>query len=188
MYKKGGNKMARKPKKESGIFYEFKKFITRGNIIDLAVGVIIGGAFSAIVTALTNKIIMPLINLIINKATGGNGINLITILNGEPQFVVQDGAEVANAKCIYIDWGSFIEAVINFLLIAIVLFTIIKVINTLHDKKEKLDAKALEAYYQKHPEERPVEPVPEEPKPTELDVLNEIRDLLKETKENKKEK
>ena len=188
MYKKGGNKMARKPKKEKGLFYEFKKFITRGNIIDLAVGVIIGGAFSAIVTALTNKIIMPLINLVINKATGGNGINLITILNGEPQFVTQDGAQVANAKCIYIDWGSFIEAVINFLLIAIVLFIIIKVINTLHDKKEKLDAKALEAYYQKHPEERPVEPVPEEPKPTELDVLNEIRDLLKETKENKKEK
>lgn len=181
--------MARKPKKEKGVFYEFKKFITRGNIIDLAVGVIIGGAFSAIVTALTNKIIMPLINLIINYATGGNGINLITILNGQPQFVEQDGAQVLNAKCIYIDWGAFIEAVINFLLIAIVLFTIIKVINTLHDKKAKLDAKALEAYYQKHPEERPVEPVPEEPKPTELDVLNEIRDLLKEQKQNnKKEK
>ena len=186
--KKGGKKMARKPKKESGIFYEFKKFITRGNVIDLAVGVIIGGAFSAIVTALTNKIIMPLINLIINTATGGNGINLITILNGEPQFVTQDGAQVANAKCIYIDWGAFIEAIINFLLIAIVLFTIIKVVNVLHDKKEKLDAKQLEAYYQKHPEERPAAPVPEEPKPTELDVLNEIRDLLKETKENKKEK
>ena len=167
---------------------EFKEFALKGNVMDMAIGVIIGGAFSAIVTALTNKIIMPLINLIINTATGGKGINLITILNGEPQFVIQDGAEVANAKCIYIDWGAFIEALINFLLIAIVLFTIIKVINTLHEKKEKLDAKALEAYYQKHPEERPVEPVPEEPKPTELDVLNEIRDLLKETKENKKEK
>lgn len=188
MYKKGGNKMLGKPKKGKGLFFEFKKFITRGNIIDLAVGVIIGGAFSAIVTALTNKIIMPLINLIIHTATGGKGINLITILNGEPQFVTQDGAEVANAKCIFIDWGAFIEAVINFLLIALVLFAIIKIFNAIHDKKEKLDAKALEAYYQKHPEERPVEPVPEEPKPTELDVLNEIRDLLKETKENKKEK
>ena len=59
--------MAKKPKQEGkGIFAEFKKFITRGNIIDLAVGVIIGGAFSAIVTALTGKIIMPVINLIIN--------------------------------------------------------------------------------------------------------------------------
>ena len=177
--------MARKPKKEKGIFFEFKKFITRGNIIDLAVGVIIGGAFSAIVTALTNKIIMPLINLVINKATGGQGINLITILNGEPQFVIQDGAEIANAKCIYIDWGAFIEAVINFLLIAVVLFAIIKIINTIHDKKEKFDAKQLEAYYQKHPEERPVPPAPEEPKPTELDVLNEIRDILKEEKKKK---
>ena len=184
MYKKGVLFMARKPKKEKGIFYEFKKFITRGNIIDLAVGVIIGGAFSAIVTALTNKIIMPLINLIIFYTTGGEGINLITILNGEPQFVIQDGAEVANAKCIYIDWGAFIEAILNFLLIAIVLFAIIKIINTIHDKKEKFDAKQLEAYYEKHPEERPVPPAPEEPKPTELDVLNEIRDLLKE--KNKK--
>ena len=86
-----------KPKKEKGIFAEFKKFITRGNVIDLAVGVIIGGAFSTIVTALTNKIIMPLINLIINAATGGKGIDLITILNGEDQFVLDAaGNEVLN--------------------------------------------------------------------------------------------
>ena len=176
-----------KKNKDKGIFAEFKKFITRGNIIDLAVGVIIGGAFSAIVTALTGKIIMPVINLIINLATGGKGINLITILNGEPQFVTVDGVETANAKCIYIDWGAFIEAIINFLLIAIVLFVIIKVINSINDKKAALDAKRLEAYYQKHPEERPVPPEPGAPVPTELDVLNEIRDLLKEqSKSNKK--
>ena len=182
--------MAKKIKdKEKGIFAEFKKFITRGNIIDLAVGVIIGGAFSAIVTALTGKIIMPLINLVISLATGGKGINLITILNGEPQFVVDaSGNEVLNAKCIYINWGAFIEAVINFFLIAIVLFIIIKVINTLNDKKAALDAKRLEAYYEKHPEERPVPPEPGKPVPTELDVLNEIRDLLKEQKEGKSSK
>ena len=173
--------MAKKPKdKDKGIFAEFKKFITRGNIIDLAVGVIIGGAFSAIVTALTGKIIMPIINLVINLATGGKGINLITILNGEPQFIEVDGVETANAKCIYINWGAFIEAIINFLLIAIVLFIIIKVINSINDKKAALDAKRLEAYYEKHPEERPVPPEPGAPVPTELDVLNEIRDLLKE--------
>ena len=180
--------MARKPKnKDKGFFAEFKKFITRGNIIDLAVGVIIGGAFSAIVTALTNKIIMPIINLVINKATGGKGINLISILNGEPQFVIDTaGNEVANAKCIYIDWGAFIETVINFFLIAIVLFIIIKVINTVHEKRESFADRRLEKYYEKHPEERPQpEPVPA-PVPTELDVLNEIRDLLKEQKENKK--
>lgn len=184
--------MAKKLKdKEKGIFAEFKKFITRGNIIDLAVGVIIGGAFSAIVTALTGKIIMPIINLVINVATGGEGINLITPLNGgtEQQFVTDAaGNKVLNPKFIYIDWGAFIEAVINFFLIAIVLFIIIKVINSLNDKKAALDAKRLEAYYEKHPEERPVPPEPGKPVPTELDVLNEIRDLLKEQKEGKSSK
>ncbi len=176
-------------KKDTGIFAEFKKFITRGNIIDLAVGVIIGGAFSAIVTALTGKIIMPVVNLIINLATGGQGINLITILNGEPQLV-DDGAGnmIANAKCIYIDWGAFIEAIINFLLIAMVLFAIVKIFNTLDKKKKELEAKQLEAYYQKHPEERPVPPVPGAPKKTELDVLNEIKDLLAAQAGNKEEK
>ena len=171
--------MKRNPKKkDKGIFAEFKKFITRGNIIDLAVGVIIGGAFSAIVTALTNKIIMPLINLIINLVTGGKGIDLITILNGEPQFVIDAaGNEALNPKCIYIDWGAFIQAIINFFLIAVVLFVIIKVINIINDKKAALDKKLEEKYYQEHPEERPVE-APKEP--TELDVLKEIRDSLKE--------
>jgi len=180
--------MSRKPNKEGkGIFAEFKKFITRGNIIDLAVGVIIGGAFSAIVTALTGKIIMPVINLIIFACTGGEGINLVTILNGKPQFVDVDGVKTLNAECIFIDWGAFIEAVINFLLIAVVLFIIIKVINSINDKKAALDAKRLEAYYQKHPEERPAPVEPGAPVPTELDVLNEIRDLLKEqSKSNKK--
>ena len=177
--------MSRKPKnKDKGIFAEFKKFITRGNIIDLAVGVIIGGAFSAIVTALTNKVIMPLINLIINAATGGKGIDLITILNGEPQFVTDAaGNEVLNAKCIYIDWGAFIQAILNFLLIAIVLFLIIKVINTIHDKREKLEKARLEKYYEEHPEERPVE----KPKdPTELDVLKDIKALLEEQAKKQK--
>ena len=171
-----------KKNKDKGIFAEFKKFITRGNIIDLAVGVIIGGAFSAIVTALTQKIIMPLINLIINTATGGKGIDLVTILNNQPRFL-ENGE--ANPQCIFIDWGAFIQAVINFFLIAVVLFVIIKVINTIHEHKEKMDAKALERYYEKHPEERPAEPAPAEPVPTELDVLNEIRDLLKEQNQKK---
>ena len=180
------SKKPRKLKKEGrGIFAEFKKFITRGNIIDLAVGVIIGGAFSAIVTALTGKIIMPVINLIIHTATGGKGINLVTILNGEPQFVEVDGVETLNAKCIYIDWGAFIEAIINFLLIAIVLFVIVKVINTLNEKKTAYEKKLIEEYYQAHPDERPA---PEAKKPTELDVLNEIRDLLKEQKEDNSKK
>ena len=169
----------KKPKdKSKGIFAEFKKFITRGNIIDLAVGVIIGGAFSAIVTSLTNKIIMPLINLIINAATGGDGIDLVTILNGTERFINGE----ANPKCIYIDWGNFIQAIINFFLIAVVLFIIIKVINTINDKKAALEKARLEKYYEEHPEEKPVEKPAE---PTELDVLKDIRELLKEEKQKK---
>ena len=170
----------KKPKdKSKGIFAEFKKFITRGNIIDLAVGVIIGGAFSAIVTSLTNKIIMPLINLIINAATGGKGIDLVTILNGTERFL-ENGE--ANPQCIYIDWGNFIQAIINFFLIAVVLFIIIKVINTINDKKAALEKARLEKYYEEHPEEKPVEKPAE---PTELDVLKDIRELLKEEKQKK---
>lgn len=170
----------KKPKdKSKGIFAEFKKFITRGNIIDLAVGVIIGGAFSAIVTSLTNKIIMPLINLIINAATGGKGIDLVTILNGTERFL--ESGE-ANPQCIYIDWGNFIQATINFFLIAVVLFIIIKVINTINDKKAALEKARLEKYYEEHPEEKPVEKPAE---PTELDVLKDIKELLKEEKQKK---
>lgn len=174
--------MKKNKQKGKGFFTEFREFITRGNILELAVGVIIGAAFSTIVTALTNKIIMPLINLIVNAATGGKGINLITILNGEPQFVDIAGVQTLNEKCIYIDWGVFIEAILNFILIALVLFLIVKAANSIAKKKAELDAKMLEEHYKKHPEDRPLPPEEVPPTPTELDVLNEIRDLLKEKK------
>ena len=110
-------------------FSDFKKFITRGNILDLAVGVIIGGAFSAIITALTNQILMPIINLIVFACTGGQSVNLITVLNGKP-YLIDDGTGtmIVNAECIFIDWGTFLMAIIDFLLIALVLFSIIKVV------------------------------------------------------------
>ena len=101
-------------------FSEFKKFVTRGNVIDLAVGVIIGGAFTAIVTALTNNILRPLINWIIYLCGGGEGIAAYTFLVGNAEDM--DSA-------IYIDWGAFLSAIINFILIALVLFLIIKAIN-----------------------------------------------------------
>lgn len=116
-------------------FADFKKFISRGNIMDMAVGVIIGGAFSAIVTALTNKIIMPLINFLL--ALGGSGLDSAytflkiayqTDANGE--FVLDSlGNQVIDlANSIYIDWGAFITAVIDFFLIALVLFLILKAV------------------------------------------------------------
>ena len=117
-------------------FGEFKKFITRGNVMDMAVGVIIGGAFSAIVTALTNHILMPVINWVLLLITGGNGLEeIVTFLpNGK---VVEDGVVVLE-KSVYIDWGAFITAIINFILIAFVLFMIVRAVNKVAEANKKL--------------------------------------------------
>ena len=177
------------------LWAEFKKFITRGNVIDLAVGVVIGAAFTAIVTSLTNDIIMPLINW----AVGGeeNGIaSLCTVIKG---VYLEDGSlDLANS--LVINWGTFIQAILDFILIALVVFAIVKVINTVRDagnkfgdaaKKEKeikklekqfvkqglekaeAKAKAEEQYAADHA------PAPAEPaKPTVEELLTEIRNLL----------
>lgn len=132
-------------------FSEFKKFITRGNVVDMAVGVIIGGAFTAIVTALTNNIFMPIINLALFALTGGKGFeNIYTFLHTSYQ-VGEDGQYLVDATTgqklidlstsIYIDWGAFITAIINFILIALVLFCIVKVINSARDSAEKEKSK-----------------------------------------------
>ena len=106
-------------------FAEFKKFITRGNVIDLAVGIIIGGAFTAIVTALTTQIFQPLINWLFS-VIGGNGFeSALTVL--QPAY--NDLGELDLSKSIYINWGAFISAVINFLIVAFVLFLIVRIIN-----------------------------------------------------------
>ena len=108
-------------------FKDFKAFISRGNVIDLAVGVIIGGAFTAIVTALTNKILMPVINWLIAIIVGGNGMESIYTFLKKAYTVDANGNTIVDlANSIYIDWGAFIIAIIDFLLIALVLFSIIK--------------------------------------------------------------
>lgn len=98
---------------------EFKEFISRGNVMDMAVGVIIGGAFTAIVNSLVNDIFMPLLSLI----TGGMDFTTLSIALGSGE----DAAAL--------NYGSFISAVINFLLIALVIFLLIKVLNTFSHKK-----------------------------------------------------
>jgi len=119
-------------------FREFKEFINRGNVLDLSVAVIIGSAFSAIVTSLTNKIIMPLINLLLS---GGNGLeSAYTML--KPVYIV-DGDPTSGidlTKSIYIDWGAFITAIINFILIALVIFLIVKIINASAKKIKELNS------------------------------------------------
>ena len=100
---------------------EFKKFISRGNVMDMAVGVIIGGAFTAIVNSLVNDIFMPLLSLL----TGGFDIAGMSV-----SFGVGENAATLN-------YGAFLSAVINFLLIALVIFCIIKAMNTAKDKMIK---------------------------------------------------
>ena len=125
---------------------EFKQFIARGNVIDMAVGVIIGGAFSAITTSLINDIIMPFL-----------GIFTGSISFADLSFTI-NGAVIA--------YGNFIQAVLNFLIMAFVVFCIIKTMNKFHRKKEEAPAEA---------------PAPAQPSPEEK-LLAEIRDLLKEKK------
>ncbi|MBQ7343973.1 MAG: large conductance mechanosensitive channel protein MscL [Clostridia bacterium] len=118
------------------IIGEFKKFITRGNIVDMAVGVIVGSSFTAIVNALSNNILKPIINYLLTLIFGANSLSevytfLTLVTNPET-------GEVDLTQSIYIDWGTFINAIINFLLVAIVLFTIVKLVNTLRDGHKKL--------------------------------------------------
>ena len=136
-------------------FGEFKKFITRGNVLDMAVGVIVGGAFTAIVNALSNNILKPIINWVLAAIFGADSLSEIyTFL--KPVMVKDpltgaDTAEYDLANSIYIDWGAFINAIINFLLIALVLFMIVRVINRMKeidlvdDRLTKEDKKILKA-------------------------------------------
>lgn len=117
-----------KKKKDTGFFAEFKKFISRGNVMDLAVGMIIGSAFTAIVTSLVNDVVMPLISIL----TGGISFTSWNIALGSGE----------NAPVLGL--GNFIAAVINFILIALVIFIIVRAINKVHDAVEK------------KPEEKPV--------------------------------
>ena len=142
--------MAKKKIPGMGLLKEFKDFITRGNVVDLAVGMIIGAAFTAIVTALVTNIFQPLINSI----PMGDGVSgLITMLvgkNADGVVVYNYGwvapvQEIDLTQSIYINWGAFIMAIVNFLLVAAVLFGIIKAINTLKATSEKATASKYKA-------------------------------------------
>jgi large conductance mechanosensitive channel len=133
------------------VLQEFRQFIARGNVVDLAVGVIIGGAFGAIVTSLVNDVIMPPIGLVLKDV---NFVDLFVPLNGKSY------ASLAAAKSVgapVIAYGNFINAVIGFLIIAFVVFLLVQQISKLYRK----------------PEAAPAEP------PAEVKLLTEIRDLLK---------
>jgi large conductance mechanosensitive channel len=137
------------------MFEEFKKFAMRGNVLDLAVGVIIGASFTGIVTSLVNDIIMPPIGL----ALGGVDFsNFFFVIKGDR--AVDSLAAAKAAKDVTINYGLFINAVINFLIVAFVLFILVRQMN-------KLVA---------HP---PAEPAAPPPTPEDVLLLREIRDALK---------
>ena len=132
-------------------FLEFKEFAMRGNVLDMAVGVILGGAFGKITTSLVNDVFMPLIGMLIG------GVDL-----GKLNIVLKPATDTAEAVTLGI--GTFLTTIIDFVLVAFVIFLMIKAINRFRRKKEE-------------------EPEPEKPKdPTTEELLAEIRDLLKEQK------
>lgn len=217
--------MAKKKREKGKLWNEFKAFINKGNALMLAVGVVIGNAFSAITNAFVNILLS-----LCTWAVPGGLKGLVTVLPalndaqrgmnpdvGLGQFfsaaelqdlatkqanATYDAAEVTpqliesvkstilgkytlhgttytyNMSAV-IDWGTLINAAISFIIIALVLFAVVKTYNTIMAKKKEIDAQLLEAYYVKHPEERPAPVDPVKPKPTEVELLTQILDELK---------
>lgn len=125
-------------------FAEFKKFITRGNVVDMAVGVIVGGAFTAIVNGLSNFILKPLINYILALLIGKDTLSEIVTMLLPAYTTDEAGAQILDlANSIYIDWGSFINAVLNFFIIAFVLFCIVRIINRVRDGQKEINEKSM---------------------------------------------
>ncbi|MDE6563715.1 MAG: large-conductance mechanosensitive channel protein MscL [Muribaculaceae bacterium] len=138
---------------------EFKEFAMRGNVVDMAVGVIIGAAFGKIVTSLVNDIIMPVVGVL----TGGTNFS-------EYKWVIKEGVtqgtEIITPE-VAVTWGAFVQTIVDFLIIAFCIFVAIKFINKLSRKKE--------------PEPEPAAPAG----PTQEELLTEIRDLLRKDIEKK---
>jgi large conductance mechanosensitive channel len=144
------------------MFEEFKKFIMRGNVLDMAVGVIVAGAFGKITTSLVNDIFMPFISWIF-------GTRDMTALNVivRPE-IVNEAGEVTQAA-ITLGFGTFVATIIDFILIALSIFIFLRIML------------AVKSKFEKKKEEAPA-PAPEEPKETAEDILAEIRDLMKKDK------
>ena len=153
--KKEQLKKMRKEMKEKrkGFFKDFKKFITRGNVVDMAVGVIVGGAFTAIITALSNHILKPVINFLLAKILGKDSLSEVyTFLQ---RVNLEDGTPNLE-ESIYIDWGTFINAVINFLLVAFTLFVIARIATSVMRRIKQRELEATKAAEEKKKAEEKV--------------------------------
>jgi large conductance mechanosensitive channel len=141
-----------------GFLKEFKAFALKGNVMDMAVGVIIGGAFGKIVTSLVNDVIMPPIGLVVG------GVDFTDLKLVIKKAVIEGGAEIAPA--VTWNYGAFIQQVVDFTILAFCVFMMVKIMNKLMKKEEAKPA-----------------PAPAPPAPSKEEVLlTEIRDLLKEQK------
>ena len=152
---------------------EFKEFAVKGNAMALAVGTIIGGAFSTITKSLTNDLIMPVVNIFLGGTDFSDAkIRLPRMPWVEPTFetvVAADGTEVVQEVYTYLTYGNFISAIINFAILALVVFWLVKGLNKLADLGKKKEEEAAAA-------EPPAPPAPS----AEEVLLTEIRDLLKQ--------
>ena len=221
--------MAKKKREKGKLWKEFKNFINKGNAFMLAVGVVIGGAFSAITNAFVNILlsvctwavpgglkglvtVLPALNDAQKGMDATRGLGQFfdasklqelakaeaiatygeATINETPTLIENVKATILSKYTLHgttytynmsavIDWGTLINAFISFIIIALVLFTIVKVANTIAAKKKQIDAQLLEAYYVKHPEERPAPVEPGKPAPTEAELLTQILVELKKS-------
>ena len=161
-----------KKMKKPGWLEEFKEFAIKGNAMALAVGTIIGGAFSTITKSLTNDLIMPVVNIFLGGADFSDAkIALPRMPWVEPTYetiVDANGAEIVQEVQNYLTYGNFISAVINFAILALVVFWIVKGVNKLTELTQKKEEEAAAA----------APPAPPAPSAEEV-LLTEIRDLLK---------
>lgn len=139
------------------MFSEFKEFIAKGNVMDLAVAVIIGGAFATIVASLTDDIIMPIVGAIFGGADFSNYFIILSVPDTY-DGPMNDFAALREAGAAMIGYGAFLSAVINFLILAFIIFLLVRTANRLIKKQEAAAP---------------------DPGPSEIDLLTEIRDVLK---------
>ncbi len=170
----------RNPNKKS-LWAEFKEFINKGNAMALAVGTIIGGAFSGITKSITNDLIMPIINIFL----GGTDFSELKIelprITPVYQDVVNEAGEVIGQEYVphYLTYGNFIAAVINFIIMALVVFFIVKLMNKITETAKRKEIEAAE----KAAAEAAAAAAAVPPAPTSEELLAEIRDLLKNQKQ-----
>ncbi|MBQ1218049.1 MAG: MscL family protein [Clostridia bacterium] len=126
---------------------EFKKFINRGNVVDMAVGIIVGSSFTAVVNTLSNNVLKPIVNYLLALVLNADSAQeLYTFLKVVRADVLNEAGEVIGqkidlTKSIYIDWGALINAIVSFFLIACVLFTIVKIINRIREEHKDFTEK-----------------------------------------------